>query len=63
MFLEKIASAAILLFTIGSLQGQQAVVSAGDEPSYTLGETINTTVTDDSGGSSAQGVQQAYKDI
>ena len=63
MFLEKIASAAILLFTIGSLQGQQAVVSAGGEASYTLGETINTTVTDDSGGSSAQGVQQAYKDI
>tara|TARA_B100000809_G_scaffold166751_1_gene164060 strand:+ start:649 stop:831 length:183 start_codon:yes stop_codon:yes gene_type:complete len=60
MFLEKIASAAILLFTIGSLQGQQAVVSAGGEASYT---TINTTVTDDSGGSSAQGVQQAYKDI
>ena len=61
-----ITSAAILLLSIGSLQAQQAANSAGGNASgqggtsnFSVGQTVYTTASG-TGGSTSQGVQQAY---
>ena len=62
-----IMSAVILLLTIGSLQAQQTVTSAGGDAtgeggtsSYSVGQLVYTTATGVEG-SSNQGVQQSYE--
>ena len=62
----KMTCIAFLLFGIGSLQAQQAVVSAGAEAigsggsaSYSIGQVVYSGQ-EGSGGSLNQGVQQAY---
>ena len=61
-----ITSAAFFLFVIGSLQAQQVANSAGGNASgqggnisFSVGQTVYTTASG-TGGSSTQGVQQAY---
>ena len=67
MIQKKITAAALFLLGIGSLQAQQTTSSSGGEAtglggtsSYTIGQTVYTSVSG-AGGSSSQGVQQPYQ--